>query len=489
MSMRGKQRKVRIRARDLYVQHLAEVRRIARQVAEDQRVVAAWAYPSPYRLWAIATDRRRVWERRLTDPDFLKVCVGVGQAPLSTPIRLATRNDPTIEYDNRAKAAADRLIDTMSTVGSQPAVVDLAEAGVVSVLGCRRRRPRDRAGHALPDRGAARAGRRRSDHRHRRRGLGMGQVAAAHARLGRQRGVGGDAAWSPRNSRASPTGSARRWKRRARRPDRRSPLFGRGEPEQRRRLVVVLDRYDPRAAWARSPLAAELLAAAGPNSAITVICIAEREEDQPTRADVRVRVAADGALTLDGRLADRGGTGQRHRRRLAGTVLCEAIARELAPLRLSAESEEILAQVMSLPSMLGIGDLDTLEPRGPVGRSGRRGSPSAARRLRRRRAPARAGPQGGGTGRHGPARADRRRDRLGQERAAAHPGHRPGRHALARPAQLRAGGLQGRRDLRRGDRAAARGRHDHQPGRRPGPGRPGQDALRRRAAAAPADPA
>ncbi|MEK8143002.1 hypothetical protein NKH18_14980 [Streptomyces sp. M10(2022)] len=55
--------------------------------------------PVPYRLWAIATARRRVWERRITDPDFLRVCVGVGKAPLSTPIRLATRNDPTVEYD------------------------------------------------------------------------------------------------------------------------------------------------------------------------------------------------------------------------------------------------------------------------------------------------------------------------------------------------------------------------------------------------------
>src|SRR5882724_10625568 len=66
--------------RDRYLEHLDEVRRAARQVAEDQRVIAAWSHPSPYRLWAIATQRRRVWERRSTDPDFLHVCVGVGRA-------------------------------------------------------------------------------------------------------------------------------------------------------------------------------------------------------------------------------------------------------------------------------------------------------------------------------------------------------------------------------------------------------------------------
>ncbi|MFE4331241.1 hypothetical protein ACFRQM_17935 [Streptomyces sp. NPDC056831] len=40
-----------------------------------------------------------------------------------------------MEYDTRAKAAADRLIESMSTVNSQPAVVDPGRAGVVSVLG------------------------------------------------------------------------------------------------------------------------------------------------------------------------------------------------------------------------------------------------------------------------------------------------------------------------------------------------------------------
>ncbi|WP_329570764.1 FtsK/SpoIIIE domain-containing protein [Kitasatospora sp. NBC_01266] len=42
--------------------------------------------------------------------------------------------------------------------------------------------------------------------------------------------------------------------------------------------------------------------------------------------------------------------------------LCEAITRALAPLRLSAEGEEILAQTVSLPALLGVGDLDTFTP-------------------------------------------------------------------------------------------------------------------------------
>jgi S-DNA-T family DNA segregation ATPase FtsK/SpoIIIE len=304
MSMRGKRRKVRIRARDLYVQHLSEVRRMARQVAEDQRVVAAWHYPSPYRLWALATDRRRVWERRPADPDFLSVCVGVGQAPLATPIRLATRNDPTIEYDNRAKAAADRLIETMSTVGSQPALVDLAQAGVVSVIGA-----------ADVARGTVRAM--------------LCQVAVLQAPedVGVLVATGGEdwawAKWLPHTHEPESSGEAgvvplvaedfegiadhlqaRLTAAREQQSARRGLVPDRGAADTRQRLVVLLDGYDPRSAWARSPIAAQLLDAAGPATAITVLCVVERESDEPTRADLRVRVEADGAVAVEGRRAD-----------------------------------------------------------------------------------------------------------------------------------------------------------------------------------------
>jgi DNA segregation ATPase FtsK/SpoIIIE, S-DNA-T family len=359
MKMRGTQRKAKLRARDRYLEHLVEVRRIARQVAQDQRTIAAWAHPSPYRLWAIATHRRRVWERRVTDPDFLAVCVGVGSAPLATPIRLATRNDPTVEYDERAKTAADRLIASMSTVGSQPAVVDLARAGVVSILG-----PPEVA------RGTVRAM--------------LCQVAVLHAPddVTVAIATGGEdwswAKWLPHTHEPDVRGEAgvvplvaeefegiadylqAALDAAARQPARRSLMPGRDGPDTRRRMVVVLDRYDPRAAWARSPLAAELLAVAGPDSAITVICIVGRQNDEPTRADVRVRVGEGGGLTLEGR-----GAGQCPTDVVADWPeprLCEAIARALAPLRLSVEGEEILAQTMSLPTMLGITDLDTFDP-------------------------------------------------------------------------------------------------------------------------------
>ncbi|MFD3582543.1 type VII secretion protein EccCa [Streptomyces sp. NPDC058683] len=361
MQMRGQARKQKLRARDRYLDHLVEVRRTARQVAENQRTVAAWQFPSPRRLWAIASQRRRVWERRVTDADFLKVSVGTGNAPLSTPIRMSTRNDPTVEYDPRAKTAADRLVDSMSVVGDQPAVLDLAKAGVVSVLG-----PSKVARAAV-------------------RAL-LCQIAVLHAPddVGIAVATGGEdwnwAKWLPHTHEPDTAGEAgvvplvaedfegiadhvqRALEAAVQQPSRRLSLTDRDGPDTRRRLVVVLDRYLPRAAWARSPVAAELLAAAGPQSAITVICLVEQENDEPTRADVRVRLDAQGTVTVEGRRADTRSAVESAVAARAELPLCEAVARTLAPLRLSAEGEEILAQTMSLPSMLGISDLENFSP-------------------------------------------------------------------------------------------------------------------------------
>jgi len=360
---RGNQRKAKLRGRDGYLEHLVEVRRATRQIADDQRVIAAWSHPSPYRLWAIATQRRRVWERRSSDPDFLHVCVGVGRAPLATPIRLATRYDPAREYDSRSEDAAHRLIASLSTVGSQPAVVDLAATGVVSVLGP--------SGVA---RGVVRAM--------------LCQIGVLHAPddVGVAIATGGEdwdwAKWLPHTHEPDRAGAAgvvplvatdfdgvSDYLRTvldaaaAASAGRRSPLSDGARPHPRR-LVVVLDRYDPKAEWARAGLGAELLAAAGPGSGITVICVVGRESDEPARADVRVRVKQDGALTLEERGAQR-------RPPVADVVadwpepgLCEAIARALAPLRLPVEGdgEETLARTVSLPDLLGLTGLESFDP-------------------------------------------------------------------------------------------------------------------------------
>jgi ESX secretion system protein EccC len=405
MQIRSGQRRARLRARDRYLEHLVAVRTAARRVAADQRAVAAWAQPSPRRLWAIARRRHRLWERRAADPDFLRVRIGTGRGPLTTPIRLASRNDPTVEYDARAKAAAERLIASCGTVGAQPAVVDLARAGVVTVVGPAAARDLARALvcqvavlHAPDDvaiavvtGGEDWAWAKWLPHAHEPQHAAASPDAADAQlapvgidldTLALGRADTGAVATAERLGTAAAAGIvplvaedfegladvfqqrlADAAQRAATRRGAALSLGGRPHPgEQPQRLLVVLDRYEPRSAWARTPVAAELLASAGPQSGITVVCVVEREHDEPTRSDVRVRVEADGSLLLEPRrpeyvepvadaVADR-----------AAPELSEEIARRLAPLRLSAEGEEVLARTMSLADMLGVDDLANFDP-------------------------------------------------------------------------------------------------------------------------------
>jgi DNA segregation ATPase FtsK/SpoIIIE, S-DNA-T family len=133
--MRGEVAKAQRRLRERYFELLADARSRARAAAALRRLASAWTHPAPQRLWAIAARRRRVWERRAVDPDFLAVRFGVGRGPALMPVQVGPREDPMAEYDPGILAAARRLAAAAATVRPQAAVIDLARAGVVSLLG------------------------------------------------------------------------------------------------------------------------------------------------------------------------------------------------------------------------------------------------------------------------------------------------------------------------------------------------------------------
>src|SRR5258705_8922037 len=125
------------RQRARYGRHLLAVRASAREVAAVQRRYAALAHPEPDRLWGIVTTYERIWERRPTDPDFLHVAVGTGEAGLATPIQIGTRLDPMAEYDWNSLNAAQKLVERMGRAADQPTVVAFGSAGIGAVLGPR----------------------------------------------------------------------------------------------------------------------------------------------------------------------------------------------------------------------------------------------------------------------------------------------------------------------------------------------------------------
>ncbi|MDX6355624.1 MAG: segregation ATPase FtsK/SpoIIIE, family, partial [Streptomyces sp.] len=120
--------------------------------------------------------------------------------------------------------------------------------------------------------------------------------------------------------------------------------------------------YRPEALWARAPVIHDLLAEAGPDSGIHVVCLVAKESDEPSRVDVRARLDDDGSLTLESRNPALFEAVQDAVADEADPRLCEQVARVLSPLRLSEEREQVLSKTVSLPEMLGLGDLGQLDP-------------------------------------------------------------------------------------------------------------------------------
>ena len=168
----------------------------------------------------------------------------------------------------------------------------------------------------------------------------------------------------------------------------------------------------------------------------------------------------------------------------------EAFARRLTPLhtverRGRAAAARETGGDADFMELLALGDVHRFDPDAGLAAAARARPAAGAdrhRRRRRRRPPRHQGVRPAG---HGPARPGDRRDRLRQVGVPAHAGARAGDDALARAAQHGARRLQGRRDVRRHVRAAARLGGDHQPGPGAHPRRPHAGRAVRRDGAPP----
>jgi S-DNA-T family DNA segregation ATPase FtsK/SpoIIIE len=363
--MRSTNRRTRDRQRERYEEYLADIRKQIRTATAQQRFADAFSQPSPVRLWAIADGRRRVWERRPTDEDFLKLRIGVGEGAPALQVSRSSRADPMADYDPVTERLADDLVKRYARAGRQPAWLDLANSGVVSLLG-----PRERT------RGVAYAL--------------LSQLAVLHASDDVTVAVcaGGSPGWAwakwlphthdpdaPRNGAGVVPLVADDLdglvdyldeylaKAQTQRAERGGRLGAYRDTGPEHRLVVILDGYRPSADWARNPLIPRLLAEAGPDSGICVVCLVERENEEPGRVDVRARVDTANGLTLTSRTPALHSAVDNAVADKVDAVLCEQIARGLAPLRLSGEREQVLSRTVSLPDMLGFTDVATFDPR------------------------------------------------------------------------------------------------------------------------------
>ncbi|GLY86603.1 type VII secretion protein EccCb [Actinoallomurus iriomotensis] len=327
-----------------YRAYLRKTAAQARAVASMQAVGSGFAHPDVRGRWAICRNRVRVWERRPDHPDFLTVRIGTGDVPLATPIGFqATGDGPFAAGRTELRAEAERLIARAGRLSGQPILLDLRETPVVSLVGSAVRTramavdlvtelttfcapddllvavchpkevedwefvkwlPHARAGEsvlALPD------------------GDGFGELLAEDLERRRDQ--------------------ARR---------RTSPFTEQPADESRRRLLVIVDGYGAASPAGRLDILGEL-AERAPALEVSVVFCVEVQRDEPPRVQTRVRVADDGAFTLES--PDGEATGQADP---SDPVLRTAIARSLAPLRLDdPAARTALSETTRLVELLG----------------------------------------------------------------------------------------------------------------------------------------
>ncbi|MEV4440456.1 type VII secretion protein EccCa [Streptomyces sp. NPDC049577] len=362
LSQRGKAQRTRRRQRERYLEYLEELREELGAEERERREAARVLDPPPEALYDIVRDPARLWERRRLDADFLRVRVGTG----SMPVRNLTVGRPgggvLTPPDRFMLNEAGALKNRFATAADLPLTVPLDAAGDVSVVGDREDVLRvvrallsqTAAGHAPDDVAVALAcpGERMTDwawlkwlphtldpEEH------DGPVSArriAPSLTALARLLGRDL-----RARASYAAEVRRG------------LSGENALRMASRLLVVSDAYGLDAAELPRPDETVPLTDMG----VTVLHLVAERVQEPGQVSLRLTVDGDRVLIEDLRRAE---PVSRH-----GTVDpvtaagAEGLARQLAPLRLSAESlvDAPLSGPVDFTELLGIDDAAALDVR------------------------------------------------------------------------------------------------------------------------------
>lgn len=118
-----------------YQRYLGGLRQRVKEIADHQRATLHAAAPRPEDLWAFV-DRGRLWERRRSDPDFAQVRLGTGPQRLVTPLR-APQTVPLEDLDPVSSTALKHFIRAYATVPDLPVAISLRSFAYVDVSGDR----------------------------------------------------------------------------------------------------------------------------------------------------------------------------------------------------------------------------------------------------------------------------------------------------------------------------------------------------------------
>jgi S-DNA-T family DNA segregation ATPase FtsK/SpoIIIE len=118
-----------------YLRYLDQLRRDVAETERAQRRALEWSHPAPDTLWSIA-GTERMWERRLSDPDFAHVRVGRGDQRLATRL-VPPETGPVEELEPVSAVSLRRFVRAHSVVAALPTAVSLRGFAALSVAGDR----------------------------------------------------------------------------------------------------------------------------------------------------------------------------------------------------------------------------------------------------------------------------------------------------------------------------------------------------------------
>ncbi|MFC8011440.1 type VII secretion protein EccCb, partial [Streptomyces cinereoruber] len=314
------------------------------RTARLQRDAQFYLHPSPEQLWALVAEGSRVWERRIGDDDFAQVRVGLGSQQLATPL-IAPETAPVDELEPLTAGAMRQFLTAHGTLDGLPMAVSLRAFYHLTV-----------SGDGESARSTARAM--------------VGSLAALHSPEDLVVAVAADtgaapawewAKWLPHVQASGPgdgAGSRRLITTDAReledmlgaRLEGRPRFQGAAHPLlDHPHLVVVLDGQSvPQASALASPEGIQ---------GVTIIEVVQGRNHGP-RGDLSVIVEGDSLRLESGHGHVYDGTPDR-----LGPDAAEALARQLAPLRVAsgADDDEPLLANLDFTDLLNLGDAASVD--------------------------------------------------------------------------------------------------------------------------------
>ncbi|AJE83331.1 FtsK/SpoIIIE family protein [Streptomyces albus] len=360
-SQRGKAQRTRRNQREAYLAYLEELREELAGEERARRELADILSPPPDALYDLVRDPARLWERRRTDPDFLRVRTGTGEMPVRD-LQLAQQGSSALTPPDRFMLnEASALMSRFRTGTELPLTVPLDRVGDVSVIG-----PRAdclRLARALLVQAAATHA--------------PDDVAMALAVPGERLGDWEWAKWLPHlldaerfdgpvaARRIAPSApqlarqiGAELRRRASYAAEVRRGLSGKDALAMNSRLLVVCDGHGEDAVELPRPDEAVGLREMG----ITVLHLLDQQVQEPGQVSVRVTVE-DGRVHIED-LREEQPVSAHGTVDEVGVPFAEGLARMLAPLRLSAESlvDAPLSGPVGFAGLLGIEDVARLDP-------------------------------------------------------------------------------------------------------------------------------